>query len=136
MSTTYWALTGGLTIGIAVSALLLINGRITGVSGVLYNAFSRSYPFPAWQWLFIIGLMIGGYIAHDIIGFTVPTLAIDNNYLAIIGGLLVGFGTRLGNGCTSGHGICGNSRFSIRSIVSTCVFILFGMITVYVMRLL
>lgn len=133
LSATY-ALYGGILIGLATSILLLFNGRIAGVSGILNQAFSRTYPFPAWQWLFLIGLMAGGYLAHNFFGFATPALAIDNNVLAIVAGLLVGYGTRLGSGCTSGHGICGNSRFSIRSMVATCLFIAFGMLTVYIMR--
>ena len=126
------AFIGGLLLGIAVVGYLFINGRITGVSGMVAQVLSfKSLPQNPATW-FILGLIITPFIyglfAHPEIIMT------SNPWLLVIAGLLVGFGTRLGSGCTSGHGICGMSRLSVRSIVATCTFMLAGFITVYVMR--
>lgn len=134
ITSTHLALYGGLILGLAVVILLIFNGRVTGVSGILHRAVSYDHAPKAWQRLFIIGLITGGVIAHYGFNISIPELKYDNAILAIISGLLVGYGTRLGNGCTSGHGICGTSRFSKRSILSTCVFMFFGFIAVAIMR--
>lgn len=133
MSTTLLALYGGLLIGLAVSLLWLFNGRIAGVSGILRSAIHHQKT-ELWHWLFIAGLLIGGAISHWGAGVEVPTLALTHPVLAVIAGLFVGIGTAIGSGCTSGHGICGTSRFSSRSIVSTMTFMAFGMLTVFIMR--
>lgn len=136
MSSTYLAIYGGLLLGVAVTILLLFNGRITGVSGILHNAVDFKNASGTWEWLFVLGLLLGGLIGHFVFNISIPTLKFDSPVLAIIAGLLVGYGTRLCNGCTSGHGICGISRLSLRSLVSTGAFMLFGFLTVALMRLI
>lgn len=128
-------LIGGIVIGLASSILLFGLGRITGISGIFSNAFidlDKGY----WRHLFVIGLLIGG-LAMKIIEPSYFEYSFSSSIaVTIIGGLLVGFGTRLGSGCTSGHGVCGIPRRSMRSITATLVFILFGVITVYIKGLL
>lgn len=125
------ALLGGLLIGAAATLLLATAGRVMGVSGILGRL-----PFVndrSWRLAFIVGILGGGLLYS----YAAPNpfhVTVSNPLVLILAGLLVGFGTRLGNGCTSGHGVCGISRFSLRSIVATLVFIAAGMITVGVMR--
>jgi uncharacterized membrane protein YedE/YeeE len=127
-------LIGGLLIGIAVSLMLLFNGRVTGISGILASALARPTLENLWRWFFILGLIIGGAIMR----FIRPEYFVNStsrSILAIgIAGLLVGFGTVMGSGCTSGHGVCGVSRFSVRSVVATFTFMLFGFLTVTVIQ--
>lgn len=121
---------GGLIIGFAVSALLLLNGRIAGISGILANAFS---PYSGWRIAFIGGLVISAWIYFLIQGR--PEVVITTDYpLLIIAGLLVGFGTRMGSGCTSGHGICGMARLSGRSFAAVAVFMVSAFLTVWLMK--
>jgi len=128
-------LIGGLLIGLAAAIMLLGNGRIAGVSGLFARAFGISSGDTPRQlaWAFIIGLPIGAGLVELVIGvnanFPTPTVL-------LIAGAIVGFGTRLGSGCTSGHGICGVSRLSTRSIVATLTFMAAGVLTVTMMRLL
>lgn len=127
------SLIGGSLIGIAVSLLLLFNGKILGVSGILgelfYHPLSKNY----WRLFFVIGLLISPLIYN--VFYPISYVEITSNNLVIVfGGLLVGFGSRLGSGCTSGHGVCGVARLSLRSLIATMTFILFGFITVYVMQ--
>ncbi|WP_108652289.1 YeeE/YedE family protein [Dongshaea marina] len=125
------ALVGGLLIGLSATLLLAFNGKIAGISGMVGGLFTRSWQELSWRALFIIGMLLGGVIASQL-GFTFPGSFGEHNILTWIGaGLLVGIGTRLGNGCTSGHGICGIGRLSIRSMVATTLFILTAFIGVY-----
>ena len=126
------AFLGGLLLGIAVIGYLFVNGRITGISGMVAQILSfKSLSQNPATW-FIFGLIVTPFIYGL---FVQPDIIMTSNpWLLIIAGLLVGFGTRLGSGCTSGHGICGMSRLSTRSIVATCTFMFAGFITVYVMR--
>jgi uncharacterized membrane protein YedE/YeeE len=124
---------GGVLIGLSATALLILNGRIAGISGILAGVVYPSMRSEiAWKVFFVAGLVVGGAV----VSFFHPqaVTACSSMALAIPAGLLVGFGTRLGNGCTSGHGVCGISRFSVRSIVATMVFIATGALTVYAMR--
>lgn len=135
---TEWtmALVGGLMIGLAVTFMLLFKGRVTGISGILYGILNRTPGDWNWRVFFIGGLILGGFILR--IGEP-ETLENTLNYGPLrlaTAGFLVGFGTLLGNGCTSGHGVCGISRFSLRSITATMTFMLFGIITVAVMNML
>ncbi len=128
------ALIGGLIIGVSVMLMWLFNGRITGVSGIIGGLlpFNGGQRVQAWQVLFVVGLALSAVI-YQLFGEI--NIALSDSWLQYaIAGLVVGFGTRLGSGCTSGHGICGNARLSPRSIVATLSFMAAGFITVYVAR--
>lgn len=128
-SSTLQALAGGVMIGIAASLLIVLSGRIAGISSILNDAIFKKDE-RLWQVLFIGGLLFGGFLYHWVTGRPAPSLAVTNPWMAILGGLIVGYGVRLGSGCTSGHGVCGIARFSTRSIVATLVFIATGVLTV------
>ncbi|SPL72571.1 YeeE/YedE family protein [Acinetobacter stercoris] len=129
-----FAFVGGLLLGISVVGYLYINGRIAGVSGLIAQALNPKTILKTPALWFLLGLMIIPFIYGV---FFTPQIEIMSNSIGlIIAGLLVGFGTRLGSGCTSGHGICGISRLSKRSIVATITFMLAGFITVFVMKYL
>ncbi len=129
------ALTGGVIIGLAVTLLLLLNGRIAGISGIVGNLLQ--YPSvkgdSAWRLAFIAGLILAPLI-YALFHPLPPIQLESSNTLLVIAGLLVGVGTRYASGCTSGHGVCGLSRFSVRSLVATLSFMLAGFITVFVIR--
>ena len=129
------SLLGGAIIGLAVALLYLLRGNDTGVSGIYFNVISANKSGFVWRLLFIIGLIIGpvilSFFTYKDLGFEMPN---TNPIIIIIGGLLVGYGTQLGLGCTSGHGICGIGRLSIRSIIGTCVFVGAGILTVLLTR--
>ena len=125
------SLFGGILIGIAAIIIFLTNGRIMGISGILGNLMTlKETDQIYWRIAFLLGVLIGPLI-FTILFKEIKSEMVANTTLLIISGFLVGLGTSLGNGCTSGHGICGLSRFSIRSIVATLVFVISGMITVY-----
>lgn len=130
----FGGLTGGMLIGLAAALLLLVNGRIAGISGILGGLITVNSPSERlWRGAFIIGLVCGAAIYSWFHG-GLPLQLQAGNSLLLLAGLLVGFGTRLGSGCTSGHGVCGLARRSPRSLVATATFIACGMLTVYVMR--
>lgn len=120
-------LIGGALIGLAATLLLLFNGRIAGISGIVWGAISQSDK--AWRIAFILGLPLGAWLLHQLTGQAVPT-AQGSSWLVIVAGFIVGVGVKLGSGCTSGHGVCGIGRLSLRSIAATCTFIATGIITV------
>ncbi len=128
------ALAGGILIGISATLLLWLNGRIAGISGILNGAMESVEGDRRWRWLFLLGLLAGGgaYIHWARVGY----YAVDAHapWLMIAAGLLVGAGTRLGSGCTSGHGVCGLGRLSLRSLVATLIFMATAAATVYVVR--
>jgi uncharacterized membrane protein YedE/YeeE len=129
------AIAGGLLIGAAAALLLLLNGRIAGVSGMLATATRVDPGGPPWRQAgaFIVGLPLGAVLIATFVRR--PDLIIDASPGAlIVAGLLVGFGTRLGNGCTSGHGVCGMARLAPRSIFATLTFLATAALTVFVMR--
>lgn len=127
------SLIGGSIIGIAVSLLLLFNGKVLGVSGILGELFNHPLSKNYWRLFFVLGLLISPLIYS--IFHSIPIIEITSNKLLIIvGGLLVGFGSRLGSGCTSGHGVCGLARLSVRSFIATMTFIFFGFVTVFVIQ--
>lgn len=131
--TPWTALAGGLLIGLAVAMLLLLNGRIAGISGIVGGLFKPAQSDIAWRLAFIAGLLLAPIFYGAI--FALPAVDIDaSTGQLILAGLLVGMGTRYASGCTSGHGICGIARLSSRSIVATMSFMLSGMLVVYVMR--
>ena len=126
---------GGALIGASAVLLMLLNGRIAGISGVFSGAVFADRGDRTWRISFLIGLIAAPVIYQFTTG-TVPAFDMQASWpLIIIGGLLVGFGTRLGSGCTSGHGVCGLSRLSPRSFVAVLVFMGFGMITVAAARI-
>ena len=127
--TPFSAFVGGAIIGFAVVLFFIGNGRLAGVSGIASN-FLTSKINRVDNFLFLIGLVIGPIIFSIFINNEIPFLSTDSFPLIIFGGLLVGIGTRVSGGCTSGHGICGIGRFSLRSIVATITFILTGIATV------
>ena len=135
MDNYYLPLIGGLLIGVAVSLMLFLNGRVTGVSGIIYGAtVTPTKGDRAWRWYFISGMLIGGFILKmlkpDAFTGGLPT----QEWTLAVAGLLVGFGTVLGSGCTSGHGVCGTSRLSPRSLAATLTFIFAGVVAVFVFR--
>lgn len=128
------ALIGGILIGISSTIMLAWNGRIAGISGMVHGLVTPAAGEVTWRWIFLVGLIGGGALYEFGAGFgRTPQLGFMPLAM-IIGGLLVGFGTRMGNGCTSGHGVCGLGRLSPRSLVAVITFLATGMITVYVMR--
>ena len=132
MSSIISALIGGGILGLAVVGYLYENGRITGISGLLAQVLQPKLLVRSSAMWFLLGLLITTFIYQI---FITPEIVIKSSPIGlIIAGLLVGFGTRLGSGCTSGHGICGISRLSIRSMIATVTFMLAGIITVYVIR--
>ncbi len=127
------ALFGGILIGISSTILLAFDGRIAGISGIVNGAL-KSTQEEAWRWFFIVGMLAGGFL-YEYILTSEPTPTSSFAPLAmIIGGLLVGFGTRMGNGCTSGHGVCGLGRLSFRSLVAVITFLITAIITVFITR--
>lgn len=124
---------GGLLIGIASALLILLNGRIAGISGIVGGILRRTPGDTLWRIIFIFGLIIVPFVYSRL--FILPEIQINADYTELtIAGLLVGFGSRYGSGCTSGHGVCGISRLSPRSILATIIFIIMGFLTVYIMR--
>ena len=128
--TPYSALTGGIIIGFAVAIFFYFNGRLVGISGIASNALTEERN-KLDNILFLIGLIIGPII-YTLFTQEEISISISNSYLLLMfAGLLVGIGTRISGGCTSGHGISGIGRFSVRSIVATITFMIVGIITVY-----
>lgn len=126
-------LIGGLLIGAVAVALMYLLGRIAGIAGILWGAVSAQ-PDNAWRWLFIVGLLIGPVLYHLLAKVPYPAPSALPWWQAVAGGLLVGFGVKLGSGCTSGHGVCGIGRLSPRSLAATITFMATGVITVYLIR--
>lgn len=136
---------GGILIGLSALVLMWANGRIAGISGIsggaLDSLFSElsgtafAWAEAAWRWAFLVGLLGGAWLAVYFgwsSGELVLPAAMANTVLLVIAGLLVGFGTRLGSGCTSGHGVCGLGRQSRRSLVATVTFMAVGALTVFI----
>jgi uncharacterized membrane protein YedE/YeeE len=128
------ALLGGALIGTSAVLLLWLNGRVAGISGILYGVFTREASEFAWRLLFVIGLIAGGIIYQELTGQALISRSDFPWPLLIVSGLLVGAGTRLGSGCTSGHGICGISRMSSRSIFATATFMIAGIAATTIAR--
>ena len=129
------ALTGGLLIGLSVALFFILKGRMIGISGIASN-FLVSKDNRTENFLFLFGLILGPLIYNLISGKEINISISNSLFLLIIAGALVGFGTRLSNGCTSGHGISGISRFSLRSIIATITFMLVGILTVLITGIL
>lgn len=127
-------LVGGVLIGLSASVLLLMNGRIAGISGIVNGLMAPLAGETVWRALFVLGLLLGGAMAFVAVPSAASVSGAPSVVFAIAAGLLVGVGTRLANGCTSGHGVCGNSRLSARSIAATLTFIATGAVTVLALR--
>jgi uncharacterized membrane protein YedE/YeeE len=134
---TPWAsLAGGVLLGIAAAAFVLVNGRILGISGIVGGLLGPKAGDAGWRIAFLLG-MLAAPVTFMLVapGGALPAARIDAGYGAVIAaGLLVGFGTRYGSGCTSGHGVCGLSRLSPRSLVATLAFMAAGFVTVFLIR--
>ena len=126
------SLIGGALLGLSATMLLMINGKVAGISGIVNGLLSPKYNDLLWRLLFIIGMVAGGALSVIVIGVEIPSTESIPTYILIIAGFLVGCGTRLGNGCTSGHGVCGVGRFSFRSLVATAIFMVVAAMTVYI----
>lgn len=135
MTIPWSALFGGMLLGISATILMLFKGKVAGISGIVSGAITPSSVDKGWRIQFIIGLIAGGFLTNWLVQ---PELSgIPSHYSSsivtmLLAGLLVGLGTKLGNGCTSGHGICGMGRFSIRSTIATLTFMLVAAVTVYI----
>jgi uncharacterized protein len=127
------ALVGGVLIGISSTILLAFNGRIAGISGIVNGAITFAKA-DIWRWVFLLGMVLGGAIyEYGLATQPTPTSTFVPAAM-IIGGFLVGFGTRMGSGCTSGHGVCGLGRLSTRSLVAVLTFLSTAMLTVFIVR--
>ena len=128
------ALIGGALIGLSATLLLLFNGRIAGISGILNAFINPREPETGWRGLFLLGLILGAGAYVWTQPGAAPAMAQIPLWVLVLAGLLVGVGTRMGSGCTSGHGVCGLARFSLRSLVATSLFMATGVATVFVVR--
>jgi len=134
---TPWAsLSGGILLGVAAALFILINGRILGISGIVGGLLQPRKGDAAWRLSFLLGLAVSPWVFRLVApwGFMAETRFEASTGVIALAGLLVGLGTRYGSGCTSGHGVCGLSRMSPRSVVATLTFMAAGFLTVYVIR--
>jgi hypothetical protein len=128
------ALLGGALVGLASTLLMLFTGRIAGIAGIFGGSLTLSAADKDWRLAFIAGLILAP-VAGGLIGFPLPEPQMPVSWLLVVaGGLLVGFGARLGGGCTSGHGVCGIARLSARSIAATAIFMAAAVVTVALVR--
>jgi uncharacterized membrane protein YedE/YeeE len=127
-------LIGGLLIGLAAALLLLLNGRISGISGIVGGLVAPKSSDAGWRIALVAGLLLGAFAYALATGGAIPITMQASVPVLVAAGLLVGFGTRLGSGCTSGHGVCGIARLSKRSIVATSVFFGVALLTVFLTR--
>lgn len=131
--TPWSALLGGVLIGLAAAGFMLLNGRIAGISGILGELLTGAGSDRTWRIAFLVGMLVAPLISWVL--FSLPAIEINAGLpMIIVAGLLVGLGTRYGSGCTSGHGVCGLSRVSPRSLMATIAFMTAGFITVYLIR--
>jgi uncharacterized membrane protein YedE/YeeE len=128
------ALAGGLLIGTSASLLLILNGRIAGISGIVAGLFQRDLREVAWRAAFVVGVVLAPFFYVALFGPLPPVTFDASAGLIVVAGLLVGFGTRLGSGCTSGHGVCGLSRGSPRSLLATGIFMFTAVVMVLITR--
>jgi len=132
METYFGPLFGGVLIGLSSTILLFGLGRIAGISGIVSSCLERPSRENVWRYSFIIGLLLGGMALQFLLPEVFDYSLQDKTLKLIFAGLLVGFGTRLGSGCTSGHGVCGLPRLSRRSVAATATFMFFGVLTVFI----
>ena len=128
------AFLGGLLIGLSALLMLFFNGRILGVSGILGGVLNSNTRTEPWRYFFFAGVLLGAIVLRGWVPTAFENTVDRSDLQLILAGVLVGWGTRLGSGCTSGHGICGVSRFSPRSLLATLIFMLLGFITVWGLR--
>ena len=128
------ALLGGALVGLSASLLLLLQGRIAGISGILGGLLPPTAGDTDWRVAFVAGLVTAGAVATAAAPAAFDVTPLRTVGITAVAGLLVGYGTRLGNGCTSGHGICGLTRFSVRSLASVVTFMVAGGVTVFVVE--
>lgn len=131
--TPWSSLLGGVLIGLASGLLLLSSGQIAGISGILGGALARPSQGASWRWAFLAGMLLTGVVLARTWSERFSLAGVPGWGLTVLAGLLVGIGTRLGNGCTSGHGVCGISRGSPRSLAATLTFIATGAATVFLL---
>jgi len=134
--TPWSSLTGGIVLGIASALFILINGRILGISGILGGLLPPKIGDTSWRIAFLLGMFAAPTVFHSVVPveyITAPRIE-ATEWMIVVAGLLVGVGTRYASGCTSGHGVCGLSRLSPRSLVATASFMSAGFVTVYVVR--
>lgn len=131
--TPFAGLAGGLLIGLSATLLLLMNGRIAGISGILGGLLSPKAGDTRWRWMFVTGMLLGAACFSLLMGGLTVEVQVSWPWM-IAAGFIVGFGTRLGSGCTSGHGVCGIARLSRRSLVATLTFMASAGVTVFVIR--
>ena len=133
--TPWSALIGGMLIGLSTALLFAVNGRLAGISSIVRGVVAPQKPGDLdWRILFLAGLVLGAFLYRLLSGMN-NSITLDASLLTVgIGGILTGFGTAVGNGCTSGHGICGLARKSTRSLMATITFMVVGGITVFLMR--
>lgn len=127
------AFLGGALIGLSATILMLFKGRVAGISGIFFGVFTNSAFERLWRLLFVLGLLAGGFISPFFIDMPFQSSYNPSVVRIILAGLFVGLGTQMGSGCTSGHGVCGISRLSTRSIFATLLFISSGVLTVLIM---
>ncbi|MCE2866753.1 MAG: YeeE/YedE family protein [Oxalobacteraceae bacterium] len=134
--TPWSALTGGIVLGIASALFILINGRILGISGILGGLLPPKLGDASWRVAFLLGMFAAPTVFHAVVpaGYITAPRIEATEWMIVAAGLLVGIGTRYASGCTSGHGVCGLSRLSPRSLVATASFMSAGFATVYVVR--
>ncbi|ELP5727659.1 YeeE/YedE family protein [Vibrio vulnificus] len=128
----WMSLAGGILLGISALTMLLVNGKVAGISGILTGLLTPKSRDFAWRLMFVVGMVSGGVLAVTFGAASASVALPTSGVLIATAGLLVGIGTRLGNGCTSGHGICGIGRLSKRSIVATAIFMAVAAMTVFV----
>lgn len=132
MTIPTYALIGGMLLGVSALLLLLFSGKIAGISGIAGGLLRWQASDRLWRVLFLVGMIGGGWAGVKYLGGVIPSSYDITPWQLAVAGLLVGVGTAIGNGCTSGHGICGMGRFSTRSVVATVVFMAVAIITVFV----
>jgi hypothetical protein len=129
-----WAsLFGGMLLGLSAILLMLFSGKVAGISGIIGGLFKSQKNESSWRAAFLTGMILSVVVVAPL-GFSLPDVSDKNILVVLVAGLLVGFGTRLGNGCTSGHGIVGIGRFSKRSIYATCAFMASAIVVVFIRR--
>lgn len=127
-------LLGGIFIGLAAAVLLLFKGRIAGICGIVFALLESKEPDKQWRVAFILSLIFGTYLAHIIFSTPIPAAPTESILQITMAGLILGIGSYLANGCTSGHGVCGIGRGSIRSLTATVTFMFTGIVTVTLLR--